>query len=315
MVITDYDKITEADETEFESGPWVCSLNSTVKTLCHRARTAHVAAHRAQGLAPDVFEAVVTPWMDEGTDWVRVSSIVHNTGVEPLVLCQNQVVGTVSVVTDIERGPHLLQPEATSEATPEDLPMHTISAIQAQIAEGKQFLLPEGDCRKHKNGRQVIGHIKQDVEPSAAFQVWHAKWYEKIKFGERLTQLQRSELAMVLFAFNGMIVANVKAPKLIRGVEHVIEFDLTQRVRPFKGHMRRLSPAERASQDEETKTLLANGLIRPSTSPWAAPTVIIPKKDGGPRYAIDYRVLNSYTIKDSHPLPRCDDVCDAANGA
>ena len=43
---------------------------------------------------------------------------------------------------------------------------------------------------------------------------------------------------MVLFAFNGMIVENVKAPKLIRGVENVIEFDLTQRVRPFKGHMR-----------------------------------------------------------------------------
>ena len=43
--------------------------------------------------------------------------------------------------------------------------------------------------------------------------------------------------------------------------------------------------------------------------------MIIPQKDGGRRYAIDYRVLNSYTIKDSHPLPRCDDVCDAANGA
>ena len=49
-----------------------------------------------------------------------------------------------------------------------------------------------------------------------------------------------------------MIIENVKAPKLIRGVEHVIEFDPTQKVRPFKGHMRRLSPAERASQDEET---------------------------------------------------------------
>ena len=90
---------------------------------------------------------------------------------------------------------------------------------------------------------------------------------------------------MILFAFKGMIVENVKAPKLIRGAEHVIEFDTTQRVRPFKGHMRRLSPAERASQDEETEILLANDLIRPSTSPWAAPTAIIPNKDGGRRYA------------------------------
>ena len=34
MVTTDYDKIVEADEIEFESDPWVCLLNSTVKTLC-----------------------------------------------------------------------------------------------------------------------------------------------------------------------------------------------------------------------------------------------------------------------------------------
>ena len=116
------------------------------------------------------------------------------------------------------------------------------------------------------------------------------------QFGERLTQLQRSELATVRFAFNCMIVENVKAPKLVQGVERVIEFDLTQRVRPFKGHMRRLSPAERTSQDEETEFLLANGLVRPSTSPWAAPTVIIPKRDRRRRYAIGYRVLHSYTI-------------------
>ena len=82
-----------------------------------------------------MFEAVVTPWMDEGTDWVGVSSIVHNTGVEPLVLRQNQVVGAVSVITDVERGPLLLQPEIAPQTTPEDLPVHTISAIQAQIAE------------------------------------------------------------------------------------------------------------------------------------------------------------------------------------
>ena len=88
----------------------------------------------------------------------------------------------------------------------------------------------------------MIDHIRQDEKLSSAFQDWHAKWYDKIKFGERLTQLQRSELAMVLFAFNSMVIENVKAPKLIRGVEHVIELDLTQKVRPFKGHMRRLPP-------------------------------------------------------------------------
>ena len=90
MVTTDYDKITEADEMEFESDPWACSMSSALKALRDRARTARVTAHRAKGLAPAMFEAVVTPWMDEGTDWVGVSSIVHNTGVEPLVLASTK---------------------------------------------------------------------------------------------------------------------------------------------------------------------------------------------------------------------------------
>ena len=81
----------------------------------------------------------------------------------------------MSVITDVERGPLLLQPGAAPQTISEDLPMHTISVIQAQIAEGKQFLLPEGDWRKHKNGRQIIDHIKQDPELSSAFQGWYAK--------------------------------------------------------------------------------------------------------------------------------------------
>ena len=43
--------------------------------------------------------------------------------------------------------------------------------------------------------------------------------------------------------------------------------------------------------------------------------IIIRKKDGGSRFAIDYRKLNSFTRKDSCPLPRTDDTLDCLGGA
>ena len=61
--------------------------------------------------------------------------------------------------------------------------------------------------------------------------------------------------------------------------------------------------------------MLDQGVIRPSHSPWASPIVLVRKKDGTFRFCIDYRKLNSVTIRDAHPLPRVDDLLEALNGS
>ena len=72
----------------------------------------------------------------------------------------------------------------------------------------------------------------------------------------------------------------------------------------------RLSPKEYEELQSQIEDLLAQGHIRPSSSPYGAPVLFVPKKDGRWRMCIDYRALNRQTIRDRYPLPRIDDLLD-----
>ena len=63
--------------------------------------------------------------------------------------------------------------------------------------------------------------------------------------------------------------------------------------------------------EKHIQEMLVEGVISPSNSPWAAPVVLAPKKDGTIRFCVDYWALNEVTKKDVYTLPRVDEVLDA----
>ena len=71
-----------------------------------------------------------------------------------------------------------------------------------------------------------------------------------------------------------------------------------------------MSPAVRNSIDHHVQQMLDQGIIQPSVSPWAAPVVLVRKKDGTERFCVDYRQLNKVTKRDSHPIPHIQDTLD-----
>ena len=83
---------------------------------------------------------------------------------------------------------------------------------------------------------------------------------------------------------------------------------------PIRQPPRRLPSLKTDEAHKAVTEMLEQGLIEPSTSPWASPIVLTKKKDGSWRFCVDYRKLNDVTRKDSYPLPRIDDTLDRLAG-
>ena len=80
--------------------------------------------------------------------------------------------------------------------------------------------------------------------------------------------------------------------------------------KPIYQHPYRKSGKEREAIKQEIEKMLKAKIIQPSNSPWSAPVLMIPKKNGEYRFCIDFRKLNAVTEQDSFPLPRIDDILD-----
>lgn len=84
---------------------------------------------------------------------------------------------------------------------------------------------------------------------------------------------------------------------------------------PTSQHHYRVPVAWQAAVKEEVQKLLTLGIIKPSTSPWAAPIVTVRKKDGSLRMCVDYRKLNNVTSPDTYHMPRVDELIDKLSEA
>jgi hypothetical protein len=96
-------------------------------------------------------------------------------------------------------------------------------------------------------------------------------------------------------------------------IEFVIE--LVPGTAPIFKRPYRMATNQLAELKKQLQELLDKGYIHHSASPWGAPAIFIPKKDGTQRMCVDYRSLNEVTIKNKYPLPRIDGLFDQLKGA
>ncbi|MCO5557160.1 hypothetical protein L7F22_010719 [Adiantum nelumboides] len=77
----------------------------------------------------------------------------------------------------------------------------------------------------------------------------------------------------------------------------------------------RISQAQQEEIMRQVNELVEKGMVRPSSSPFCSPVLLVQKKDGTYRMCVDYRALNRITIKNRFPVPGVEDLFDKLQGS
>jgi hypothetical protein len=135
---------------------------------------------------------------------------------------------------------------------------------------------------------------------------------DKVEMSAKITEEQKKQGEQLLEKYSDIFSTGDLDIGHSTEVKHRIE--LTDPI-PFKQRHRRIPPAMFMEVKEHLQQLLACGIIRRSHSPWASNVVLVRKKNGSLRMAIDFRCLNKRTVKDSYSLPRVEEILDRLSGS
>lgn len=129
--------------------------------------------------------------------------------------------------------------------------------------------------------------------------------------GAALNQEQRQRLQELLMKWRSIFAEHDEDFGHTNIVKHQIH---TGAAPPSLERYRPVPPSLYPELKSLLRNMLDGGVIRESSSPWAAPIVLI-KKDGSWRFCVDYRKLNSAMHKDAYPLPCIEESLTSLKGA
>ncbi|UYV63577.1 K02A2.6-like, partial [Cordylochernes scorpioides] len=131
----------------------------------------------------------------------------------------------------------------------------------------------------------------------------------QFQINENLAYKEKEQLKQVLERYEDLFSSGLGRSNLAK---HRID---TEGAKPIKHKPYRVSAKEREIIKEQIDEMLRDGIIRPSSSPWSFPVILVKKRDGKYRFCVDYRKLNDVTVKDVYPIPRIDEVLDTLQGS
>ena len=130
--------------------------------------------------------------------------------------------------------------------------------------------------------------------------------------GKDISDNEKAQLRALISKYGDIFASNPRKPTPVRNMTHRI---ITNDAQPVRMKPYRIPHAWDKEISDQVQQMLDNGIIRPSSSPWNAPVILVKKKDDSMRFVCDFRGLNDVTKKDSYPLPHIRDVIDKMEGA
>ena len=126
-----------------------------------------------------------------------------------------------------------------------------------------------------------------------------------------LTETQKGQLQKLINEYRDIFALSPQELGRTNLVKHTIN---TGDAPPVRMRPYRVPEAQKERIENCIDDMLAQDVIRPSSSPWASPVVLVKKPDGSDRFCVDFRRVNSITKRDGYPLPLISESLDCLTG-
>lgn len=175
------------------------------------------------------------------------------------------------------------------EIFPDDSPMVPV------LESGQQKSVPEGEG--NDVATPMVGRVTRNaVDLPEHLQALYTSSSE-ILSGE-----QQGTLIELLLKYQSLFAASDTDLGHLSAVTHKID---TGTARPVRQPVRRTPLGFQGEDKKHLKEMLEAGVV----------VILVRKKDGGVRWCVDYRRLNSLTLRDAYPLPKIDECLDVLGEA
>ena len=129
------------------------------------------------------------------------------------------------------------------------------------------------------------------------------------KFKEKSNNIDFSEARMSLMDLLVEFEDIIALPNDQLGCTNILKHTiLLKDKKPIYIPAYRIPEKHRQIVRKEVEDLLREGIVKPSSSPYNFPLLVVPKKDGTWRVVTDFRILNKVIIDDRFPVPAMEDI-------
>ena len=185
----------------------------------------------------------------------------------------------------------------------ENVQWNDITTFQPDYANKRD--ITQRPSQEEDNITVSVGVIKDDPEEPIATpsNSRDPRDIADVCFDEGLSTRQRQDLEQVIQKYSEVLSP---VPGCFNG-NLMMEIPLTSNI-PVRKRMYEAPLTSKETIRAEVEEMLAMGIIEKSKSSYAAPVVLVQKKDGSCRFCIDYRALNKITRFDAEPIPVMDSL-------
>lgn len=139
------------------------------------------------------------------------------------------------------------------------------------------------------------------------------QWSLKVMEVEKISVKEELKITELVEEYGDILREPASLPPYKENHDHKIT--LAEGSNPVNQKPYRYAVYQKEKIDKMVKELLDVGTVQPSSSAYASHVVLVKKKDNTWRLYVDYRKLNSMTIKNRFPIPFIEDLMDELGGS